>query len=189
MTALLFKNVRSTLPSLLVAALAVALAWGGIKIGYGWAAAAAAVVLLLGIAFLAVGDRQLRGNNVTGGVAWLERAILVPGAVAAAVGATLIIIGIQLAPPEDASAETKALLGAVGTAISTYFTTVFIKGADDADEGWSGSLVKGRLQRQFRGRFPEGSEARDAVFSDERYSGWGRDGRKKRAEVIQAALG
>jgi len=191
MVAFLLKGVRPSLTSFVVAVLAVGLAWLWLKISVVASLVFVVAGAALGFGAFGAGRRLLRSERPKPerAVSYLDWTVMAPGAVAAAVGAVLIVVAIDIAPGDHASSETKALLGAIGAAVSTYLTTVFIKGAEEADTGWVGELVKDELRSAFNGHFPEGSEPQQAVFSDVRYGGWGRQARRERARVIERSLG
>jgi hypothetical protein len=50
------------------------------------------------------------------------------------------------------------------------------------------SLVKNKFQPEFKGKFEKASPARDAVFSEARFTGWGKQARSERAAEIEKAL-
>jgi hypothetical protein len=74
----------------------------------------------------------------------------------------IILLGIRLEPAKDASVESQKFLAAALGAVSGYLTTVFIEGAESADEGWVGERAKAAFKKTFVGVLPPGSD------------GWGR---------------
>src|SRR5439155_10089626 len=133
MVAFLLKGVRPSLTSFVVAVLAVGLAWLWLKISVVASLVFVVAGAALGFGAFGAGRRLLRSERPKPerAVSYLDWTVMAPGAVAAAVGAVLIVVAIDIAPGDHASSETKALLGAIGAAVSTYLTTVFIKGAEE----------------------------------------------------------
>lgn len=184
-----FTGVISGLPAFAVAAASVGLAIVWLKVSE----LAAVVVVLVGAA--GGGFAYWRGTSALSAqrprpmaaVRWLNGSILVPAAVGTAAATALILLAVKYAPKTSWSTETKGLVATGTAAVATYLTTAFVTGVDQADAG-IGATVKRAFQKAFKGRFAAGSEARDAVFSEVRFSGWGRDVRTKRAAAIDREL-
>lgn len=131
----------------------------------------------------------------------LEWWILYPAIGAALGAAAVIVLAVELAAPETASPETKELVGALGTGITAFITTVFISWSEDADDSTLADHVRNAYQKIFdeyqgspapRGRhfFMRGSRGLRFVFSEEfeGISGWGRQARLARARAIRNEL-
>lgn len=184
-----FTGVISGLPAFAVAAASVGLAVVWLK----WSELAAVLAVLAGVA--CGGFAYWRGTSALSAQrprpvaanSWLSATILVPGAVGTAAATALILLAVKYAPKTSWSAETKGLIAAGTAAVATYLTTAFVTGVNQADAG-IGATVKRAFQKAFKGHFTAGSEARDAVFSEVRFSGWSRDTRRARASAIEREL-
>jgi len=191
MPAAWFSAAKDGLPALAVAAAAVGLAVLWLEVTKGAALGVAIAGVAIGVVGLWAGWRTLSGNEprAVKSLRWFTLAALTPASIGAAAGAIVVVLGVEL-PKDDWPAQTRALVAAGTGAITTYLAAAFVRAADEADTSWVGTAVKSAFQRTFRGRFDEAAtrDARDAVFSDERYDGWGRAARRTRAELIDAAL-
>lgn len=185
-------KLRESLPSFVVTVLGVGLAWLGITVGW-WILP---VPVLLGIV---VGWRACRhGERLVPdapeeAVRWMEWSVLLPGAVAVAVQALLIALGIRLGGSKSASSvEIRELQTATVGAVATFLVVTFVRAAEEADERWVGKKVQEAFQRAMERywRFPAGSDGEKAVHSDgwKGLYGWGRDARRGRAREVAKAL-
>jgi hypothetical protein len=185
-----FGGLKTGLPSLFVAVTSIGLATMWLKIDH-LAAALVVIVLAMGglLAYL-MGTRALAGSRPRPKAAlfWFECATATPIAVGAAAAAVLILLGIEYVPARSWSGETKRLVAAGTAALTTYLTVGLIRGAEQADKDWIGDIVKKRFASAFTNCFAQGSDAREAVFSEVKYTGWGRKVRWERARAIEAAL-
>jgi hypothetical protein len=184
-----FGEVRTGAAALLVAAAAIGLAILWLEVAELAAVAAVVVAALIGGGAAWVGERALAGERPRPlrALTWLTCSVLVPLSVGAAAAAVIIVLGIEL-PGDRVSDQTRALITSATGAVGTYLGTAFIRGAEDADAGWIGGVVKQAFQTTFRGRFEENTPARNAVFSDVAFQGWDRVTRRKRAQAIEDAL-
>ncbi|MEX2203817.1 MAG: hypothetical protein WD965_06990 [Actinomycetota bacterium] len=181
---------RDALPAFLVGIGGLCLAW--LYFAADWVAPVGLVALAVagGVICYFVGRSRLP-QYPAGAVTWLSYWVLVPGAIAAAAAAIIIIIGVKWEPEETWSVESKKFSAAALAAVTTLLTTLYVKGADDADEGWTGAKVKKLFQTTYKDFAPPLSEdARNAVFSEGWHgmTGWGREARKERAKVVEAEV-
>jgi hypothetical protein len=183
-------NLRKGLPAFIVAAGAIGLALVWLDVDEIIAIAAVLGGIIVGtIAYLG-GRVSLYGQHPhpLSALKWFWWSMLLLGSLAAAAGAALILLGIEWAPQDDWSQQKKGVLAAVTAAVTTYLTAALIKGADEADDGWVGAITKAEFRRAFKDKFETSTEAEQAVYSESRFSGWGRSARKERAEAIERAL-
>jgi hypothetical protein len=183
MIKVLFGQVRPSLPSLVVALGGVGLAYVWLDLSWLLAAVIAVALLALGAIAYGVGNSQLDRTKpkAVSALRWLGWTVAAPLGLAAFAAAAIIVLGISTVPGKHWSEERKQLTAALVAAITTYLTTVFIKGAEDADAGWVGTIVKTQFQKRLKDRFPEG-KAQNAVF--DLFRGWDSDDRKARAKEI-----
>lgn len=185
-----FGGVRSGLPALAVAAASVGLAVLWLQASKLAAGGVVVAGVAIGGVALQMGQRALSGTRPRPlrSVSWLTWSALIPASAGAAVACAIILVGIEV-PKDTWSAQTKGLVAAATGAATTYMVAAFVKGAEDADAGWVGAAVRRAFQKTFTGRFAEGTEARDAVSSEFRFRGWGREARRERAHAIEQELG
>ena len=181
----LFGQVSVNLPSFLVALGGAFLALAWLELSWVVSATAFGLLLFMGAMSYLIGDAQLNQDRPKAVRAeqWLRWTILAPIGLAAFVGAVILVLGIDTAPKDSWSEQQKQLTAAFTAALTTYFTATFIKGADEADEGWVGKLVQDRFTTRLRDRFPTSETAvRDAVFHLTR--SWDASERSTRATEI-----
>jgi hypothetical protein len=188
-----FGGLKTSLPSLLVAAAAIGLTITWLKVDH-----IATLLVVIGLAACGIlayflGTRALAGDRPrpTAALVWFECAAIAPVAIGAAAAAALILVGIEYAPARSWSVQTTKLVAAGTAALTTYLTVGLIRGAEQADKNFIGTVVKQRFQAAFANRFAdtdENRDARDAVFSEVNYVGWSRPVRRRRARAIEAAL-
>jgi hypothetical protein len=168
----------------------VASAWLGFNVSPFLPAAIIAFVLLVGAVAFAFGKQSLPDDPIRA-VTLLEWSVLLDYALGTVASSVLVWLGVQLEPSEDASTDSKKLLAATFGAISGLLTALFIKGAEEADEGWVGSRIAKRFRLAYAGRFEPGSAPWRAIhepdFAGE--SGWGKAARRVRAAYVLRGLG
>lgn len=182
-------DLRGALPALGVALAGVGLAWLGFKTIW-----VVPLVLVAGVAgisqalFLA-GKARVKRSPTTA-IRLMGSRLLVPGSLAAGAAGLLIAIAVTLNPGEDASAQTKELLTASVAALTGFFTTLFIKDAESADEKWVAAPIAAVFETAFAGTFEPESPGALAVFAGTfaGHTGWGPEARAARAQAVEAAL-
>ena len=185
----LFGQVSLSLPAFVVALGAAGLALLWIEVSWVLAAAVAGALLLVGLVAYALADALLARPRprVVAATRSLTFAVAAPLGLAAFVAAAVIVFSIETAPAEDWSEQRKQLTAAFAAAFTTFLTTAFVKGADEADAGWTGKLVKKRFEVRFENRFPRKETAvRSAAF--DRTRGWDAETRMERAREIDAYI-
>jgi hypothetical protein len=185
-----FGGLKTGLPSLFVAVASIGLATTWLKVDHIVAGLAVIILAVGGLLAYLIGARALAGDRPRPKAAlfWFECAIVTPIAISAAAAATLILIGIEYVPSHSWSGQTTRLVAAGTAALTTYLTVGLIRGAEQPDKNWIGEIVKKRFAHAFTSHFDQGSDAREAAFSEVKYAGWGRKVRWERARAIEAAL-
>ena len=179
-------TIAAALPALLVALAGVGIAW---LLFYGRGTVAiAAVLVVTATGWLGdrAGRRALPARPVRARLA-MELYLLVPISLASFVAGLLIWLAVYFAEDKSWSQEKKELIAATAGALTTFLSSAFIKGIEDADE-------KGVAVR-IRNAFREAYEAPDSIpdpdvrrrlFDLNR--SWSRQKRKELARAIQDVL-
>lgn len=197
--------LRGPALALITALAAAALAWSWFNGSTTPAIVIALSVLLIGSSSQAYGASRLPADPEAA-VRWLNAWTLVVLAATAASAAVVIVVTVALASPDQASNETKELLSAVTTAVTTFLAGIALS-HDKADE-----TVGARIQKLFYAHYgrapgeelqgrkyvvrgdkclmPAGSDGENAVFSEgwHELQGWGRDARRDRASILAEYL-
>jgi hypothetical protein len=151
-----------------VALAGAGLAWLALKVSTVVAGTIVAGFVILGAVFYAVGRAELyRGTpKAASSVTWLQRAVLAPFAVAAAVQAIAVYLAIDRTT--DSTPENKAIITAIVTAATTYLTTAFVDWTKSPDSSMVSGYVKNAFIARFSGKFAQGSDSQFAVQDDRR---------------------
>lgn len=153
---------------------------------------------------LDVGEVGLLVRKPVTGTYFLDWWILYPATFAALGAAAVIVLAVELAVPDTASAETKEIMGTLATGITAFITTIFITWSQDATDPTLANHIRGVLQEVFpeykdeattpptKGRhyFRRGSRGLRLVFSEEfeGISGWDRQARLARSKGIKEEI-
>jgi len=169
-----------------------------------WIVAACTIASLLVVGWMCDRHgRRLLPRYPLSSVGWMEWWIVIPGSLAVFGAGLVIILAVCLEPSEKADVIPRKLLGAVAGATATFLTTLFVKAADDADDGWLGAHVKKQFQARYQRQNPSEahqpgviyfgaeSEGERWVYSDPYggVSGWSWSARRQRALAIEKRLG
>lgn len=160
-----------------------------------------AALVVLGYAVELLGQTLLPRRPVAA-VLLMEWWALVPMALAAAAAAAVIVVAVETTLPEEPkpSTQTKELVGALATALSTFLTSGFVSAVGDRDKSAVGDRVKTRLRRHFAPDssatgpstkpVPAGHPIEQLLYSDNflGLSGWDRETRLARAREIAKRL-
>ena len=185
------------LRALLVALLGALLAWLWFQGERLAPALVAATLVLAAIVSQVVGARSLPAHPVR--ARWLLEAFVLAQVVLATVAAAVVIVvAVGLAAPTGATEETKELLSAVATGITTFVTAMLV-GDDDAD-----AALGERIMSSFQSHYERDQNEREVgiyylkaesqaerwVFSDSYggVTGWGWRARGKRVSELAKRL-
>jgi hypothetical protein len=192
-------RLLAPLPALCAAASAVWLAISYIDHGWGPPVVAVALTAAVVLGAWAIGWIGFRNRPHRSGLL-LEAGLLLPAIASAIVGAVLLWLGIEKAPPKDALPRESAPYAALVAAFTAYLGAVLIK----PDTPFT-SPVKRAIERKFAGEFKQRRDelerdARNAV-QEESYSaeavpphdghlvyGWDWTSRRRRTKHIQDQL-
>ncbi|MER6628984.1 hypothetical protein ABT301_12165 [Streptomyces sp. NPDC000987] len=144
----------------------------------------AAVVGLLGWGLFRVGRSKVSENPVKA-LRLMEWRILLPGSLAAAASAAIILVEFYLQAKEGWSDQDKRIVAAFSTAITTCLGALFVKGAESYDKSWIAQQIRQCFQDVFANSFPRGSEA-DLAVNEE--SDWDPADRRERVQRIAQGL-
>jgi hypothetical protein len=187
--------------ALVVAVVGVLLAWLWFS-DRGWIAGIiAAGVLFIGSIIDLIGRGMLPKRPVPA-VYLMEGWILTPAMGGAVAAGVIIILAVALTVPDEAAIETKKLVGALGTGITAFITSVFISWAEDDKDSTLADHISDAFYEKYKRRvdgqppepgvhyFEPGSPGERWVYSPEygEISGWGRQARIKRAHGVANAL-
>jgi hypothetical protein len=192
------------LSPLRVPLLALGIGLGGVGLAWLWfndkeIEASVAVLVAFGLGFLLdlAGKGRLPDHPVS--ALWLlEGYALVPIAIATAAAAAVVIVTVELTLPDTTPTETKELVGAASTGVTTFLTAGFISAAGDENDSTLADHIKDAFQGKYsRPGGPQGTHAFRPespgefwVFA-EHYrgvSGWGQPARLKRAKGVATEL-
>jgi hypothetical protein len=178
------KSILAALPALLVGLAGAGLAWVALKVNVVIALVAAVGFAGLGGIFIALARFQLYRSppRTKSAVTWLGWGVLAPASIAAAIGAVLVWLAVDRTKtklPEDA-----ALITAVVTAATTFFTASFVEWTKDADGNMVANWTESMFENRFLNTFVAGSESELAALGDPLYGGWDSAARHERAKVI-----
>jgi hypothetical protein len=131
----------------------------------------------------------------------LEWWLLTPAMVAASAGAVVVVVTVALTVPEGTDGDTKEVVGALGTAITSFLTASFISWASDEKDSRLGDHIRDVFQAHYKRASSGAPEPGVHYFVADSpghrwawgldyggISGWGRSARMKRAQGIAAEL-
>lgn len=186
---------------------ALAVALGGVALAALWfdgqwqlALLIAAVACVVGLAFDVLGKALLPNNPVIA-VYLMEWWILTPAMIAAVAAAAVMVVTVLLTVPDSESTETKKLIGALATGVTSFLSAAFISWFGDAKD----STLADHIRDAFRAKYKRGpatpSEPNVRYFKadspGERWvysvefrgvEGWGQSDRVNRARGIATEL-
>ena len=137
-----------------VRALAVSLA--GVLLSWLWfqqraqVAVMGALVLLVVALLLTVAGDLLLPHSPTAGVRLLEGWILLPTLAAAIGAAIVIVVTVELTLPDTTPTDTKELVGALSTGITSFITAVVLSWASDEDDSRLSVYIRSRFFAHFK---------------------------------------
>ncbi len=198
--------MRDLLDTLALPMRSLAVAFIGACLASGWfkdARVAAGIVVVtaiaLGYACDYIGSRRLP-DSPRAAIPWLEGWILIPVSVGAVGAAAIVVIAVELAAPESATAATKELAKAGAAALTAFVTSAMVSRESDKSE----SPFARRIRRKFMTHYKRGPAplqpgvtlfARSSPGEMWVYSGaiggvegWGYNARRLRAEGIATEL-
>ncbi|MFF4567185.1 hypothetical protein [Streptomyces sp. NPDC001435] len=144
----------------------------------------AAMVGFLGWVLFEVGRSKVREDPMRA-LRLMEWRLLLPGSLAAAGSAAIIIVEFHFQAKAGWSDQDKGVVAAFTTAITTCLGALFVKGAETYDESWISRQIRDCFQDVFKEEFPHGSDPDLAVNEQ---SDWGRVDRRERVERIKQGL-
>jgi hypothetical protein len=178
------------LPSLLVGLGGVGLALLWFYVAKPLAVAPPVVAFVLGFCGDQMTRRTLAHDKPVAATKWVYGWSLVPLSFAIGAAGAVIVIAVSL-NPDSGSNTRKEIVSAAVAAVGAFLVAAFVESAGDADENWIGGRFKKRLQERYKDSFRRdanepASEAELAVKEDAvlGFQGWGRDARKKRAQIL-----
>ncbi len=143
-------------------------------------------------------------HNPRAGLLWMEFWIIAPLVVAVVAVCGTVILAVELAAPEDASAGLKKQATTISTAVGTFFSTSFVAWTADQKSSRMSSKVRDAFYEKYKrtkppnpARFEDGvcyvdaeSTAELAVYSSVYHglSGWGLSDRWERATLLKTNL-
>jgi hypothetical protein len=153
------------------------------------------VALLLGLGADYLAQRELDHDDPVAATKWIYGWALVPFALAIAGAGAVIVVAVALDPGEKPSVERKEIFSAAAATVGAFLVAAFIKDSEEADEKWIGTRFKRKFQARFSDRFPRqpgGPATRGELAVKEEaalgFSGWSREARRQRAEVVEEEL-
>lgn len=176
--------------ALVVALAGVGLAWLWFS-GRELYVVASIVVLFASAALLAKLGDCLVSRFPKLGVRLLELWILLPLLAGAVGSAAVTVLTVEFATPESAPADTKEVVAALVTGVTSFITGSFVSWASDENDSKLADLVRDRFRTRFRdGYFKRGSDGERWIYSDEfkGVTGWGRPDRLVRARGVAKSL-
>jgi hypothetical protein len=194
----IFSPLRIPLQALGIALAGVGLAWLWFNDLWWVGLLSVAGAGLIGWASDKIGAAQLPERPVSA-VYSLQGWLLIPLALAAIAAAAVVIVTVELTLPDDTPTDTKELVGAVSTGITTFLTAVFISWASDDQN----STLAEHIMDAFHGRYTDprtpkpgahvfrnDSRGLLSVFEPEYLGveGWGWPARLTRARAIAKEL-
>lgn len=195
-------SLTTPLRGALVALAGVLLAWlflkdtNGVLIGV----AAAVGISLVGILVEWVGVKLLPKQPRVA-LTLLEWWILTPAVAAAVAAAVVTIVTVKATLPDGTSTETKELIAALATGLTSFVTASFVDWASDSDDSSLADRIKGHFQKVFEGRWENSDRGSLLVHSDPfadptpetqggvgTISGWGYAARRQRSRGLLQEL-
>jgi hypothetical protein len=193
-------SIGTPLRALAVALLGVGLAWLWIH-ELAWVAVVSGLAgMALGLGLDALGRLVFLRKYPRLGLLFMEGWVLTPGVAAAAAAGVTVLVAVAFALPDDTPTETKELVGALSTGLTTFLAAAFISWVGDEKD----SRVADHVRNAFRSKYDchqEGvppnpgvryfkaeSTGELLVYSDQTVEGWGLEGRWKRAAGIANEL-
>jgi hypothetical protein len=160
----------------------------------------AVVACLVGLAFDGLAKALLPNNPVIA-VYLMEWWILTPAMIAAVAAAAVIVVTVLLTVPDSESTETKKLIGALATGVTSFLSAAFVSWFGDAKD----STLADHIRDAFRAKYKRGpgtpsepgvkyfkadSPGERWVYSVEfrGVEGWGQSDRVNRARGIATEL-
>jgi hypothetical protein len=189
-----------------IRALAVALA--GVALAALWfdgqwqvALLIAALACLVGLAFDWLAKAVLPSRPVIA-VYLMEWWILTPAMIAAVAAAAVIVVTVLLTVPDSESTETKKLIGALATGVTSFLSAAFVSWFGDAKDSTLADHIRDAFRAKYKRRelgtpskpgvkyFEPGSPGERWVYSVEfrGVEGWGQSDRVIRARGIATEL-
>jgi hypothetical protein len=166
----------------------------------------AAALVGVGIVCLGLGAAALPNRPVLA-VRLMNSSLLAYVGLIAVAAASAIVVSVALVAQTDASEETKKLLSAVATAVTTFLGAVFVAG--DKSDAALGEAVRAQFYAAYdraspnqvphnakyldasgKRLFPPDTDGVNALFGEGWHdlTGWGSPTRLKRAKAIQAYM-
>ncbi|MGW6850453.1 hypothetical protein ACWGCK_17065 [Streptomyces virginiae] len=116
----------------------------------------------------------------------MEWQILLPGSLAAAGAAAIVVVEIYLQTEEGWSDEAKGIVTALSAAITAAIGALLVKGAETYDESWLAPPIKRAFEEGLNDTFARGTPGDQALYSLQ--GNWDRADRRARLEAIEKAL-
>ena len=201
-------NLGGILSGLATPARALLVALAGVLLAWLWFEGNVGLAIVLAIGFIVIaavltllGDRILARWPKTG-VRLLEAWILLPTLAAAIGSAVVIAVAVELTLPDGTPTETKELISALSTGITSFITAVSVSWASDDDDSRLADFIRDRFYAHFKRQpgtaantsqvvyFTAGSPCERWVYAEETggIAGWSRPSRLKRAAEIARCL-
>lgn len=116
----------------------------------------------------------------------MEWQILLPGSLAAAGAAAIVVIEIYLQTEESWSDEAKGIVTALSAAITAAIGALLVKGAETYDQSWLAPKIQEAFEENLANKFAAGTPGDLALYNLQ--GDWGRADRRTRLEAIESAL-
>ncbi|MFD3700706.1 hypothetical protein ACFWUZ_32020 [Streptomyces sp. NPDC058646] len=116
----------------------------------------------------------------------MEWKILLPGSLAAAGAAGIILVEVYLQTKDSWTDEAKTLVTALSAAVTTAIGALFVKGAETYEESWLAEPIKKAFQEGLKDTFQPNSPGDLALYN--RQGNWDRTNREKRLKVIEVEV-
>jgi hypothetical protein len=115
----------------------------------------------------------------------MEWRILLPGSLAAAGAAGIIVLEVWLQTEEAWTEERKQLITALSAALSTAIGALLVKGAETYDESWLAGPIKKAFREQLK---PKSGTRGYNLLHTNLEAPWSRTDRRERVDGIQTDM-